>query len=256
MIFIQSLILGIVQGLTEFLPISSSAHLILVPKFLKWEEHTLFFDTALHLGTALAVLLYFWKDWLGMLKNKRLLTVIVVGTIPAGIAGLIFNDFIESSFRVLPLIALAMLVGTIVMELSERYSGNAKSAKKEVLLKDSIVIGLMQVLALMPGMSRSGMTISGGFFRKLEREVALKFSFYLSMPIIIAAASLNFLKSYQKDPSLGFLDMSFLVGLLTSFIVGFLSIKFMLSYIKRKGFGIFIFYRIFLVVLILTSYLV
>lgn len=256
MILSQSIILGIVQGLTEFLPISSSAHLILVPQFLKWEEHTLFFDTALHLGTGLAVILYFWRDWAGLLKNKKLLTAIVVGTIPAGIAGLIFNDLIESGFRALPLTALAVLIGTVIMELSEKYLSSAKDTKAEVSIKDSLLIGFMQMLALVPGMSRSGMTISGGFFRKIDKEAALKFSFYLSAPIIIAAAALNFIKSYQRDQSLSFLDLNFVVGLLIAFIVGLLSIKFMLSYIRRRGFGIFILYRILLVGLILTSYLV
>ncbi len=256
MTIIQSLVLGIIQGLTEFLPISSSAHLILVPKLLKWPEHSLIFDTSLHLGTTLAVILYFWRDWIRILKDKFFLFTIILGSIPAGLAGFFLGDIIEKNFRSQTSIAAFFLFGTIIMGISELYLKHAKKRRAGVYIKDSLYIGLMQILALLPGMSRSGMTISGGFFRKLERETATKFSFYLSAPIIITAAFFSFIKGFKATGNLSFFDLSFFSGFVTSFIIGFFSIKFMLSYIKRKGFGIFIFYRILLVVLILTLYLV
>lgn len=251
MVFIQAFILGIIQGLTEFLPVSSSAHLILIPSFLGWPEHTLFFDTSLHLGTALAVLIYFAKDWVKLIKDRKFLLKLLIGVFPAGIIGFLFDGFVEKNLRSTSVILITLIIGTAVMFLSEKILNRAKFLKKEISLKDSLFIGSMQVLALFPGMSRSGMTVSGGFFRKIEKEEALKFSFYLATPLIFAAAFYNFAKSYILYGNLEFLDGGFAVGFLTSFAVGLFAIKFMIEYIRRKGFGVFIAYRLFLVLLIL-----
>jgi len=251
MLLIQAIILGIIQGLTEFLPVSSSAHLILVPQIFNWPAHSLFFDTSLHLGTAFAVIVYFAKDWLKIIKDRNYLLKILVGIIPAGILGFLFSDFIESNTRSLSIIAIALLVGTAIMVLSEKSLKRVKNPKIAVNLKDSLFIGVMQVLALFPGMSRSSMTISGGFLRGIKKEYAVKFSFYLSAPIIFAAACYSFIKSYKLYGSIGFLNGSFAIGVLTSFLVGLFAIKFMIEYIRSKGFGVFIIYRALLALLIL-----
>jgi len=256
MFIFQAVILGIVQGLTEFLPVSSSAHLLFVPKLFNWPEHTLFFDTALHLGTALAVILYFLRDWINILKNGKDLTKIIIGIIPAGLAGFLFSSYIEMNVRSLLVVSFTLIAGTLIMLFAEKYVRGKGSLKEKVSLTDSIFIGLMQVLALVPGMSRSGMTISGGFFRRIKKEEVVKFSFYLSAPIIFAAAAFSFIKSYKAAGNFDFLDGSFAIGFVMSFLTGLFAIKFMLAYIDKKGFGVFIWYRLFLALLVLLFYLI
>jgi len=255
MILYQAAVLGIVQGLTEFLPVSSSAHLILFPYFLGWQPHPLVFDTSLHLGTALAIVLYFWRDWLDMIKNRKTLALVIIGVIPAGIFGVLFGDYIEEQFRSPLLIAFALVLGTAVMEISVKYLNSLKSVQKGISAKDSLFIGFMQILALAPGMSRSGMTISGGFFRRIEKDLSVKFSFYLAAPIVVGAGLFSLLKSYKLNHTLCFVDLSFLLGFMMAFIVGFASIKFLIDYMKKHGFGIFIWYRLILATLVLVVYL-
>lgn len=251
MFIFQSILLGVVQGLTEFLPVSSSAHLILVPKLFGLPNQTLFFDTALHTGTAFAVILYFIKDWIRIVQDRKYLLKILVGVLPAGIVGFLFNDYFEKNVRSLSIIILTLIIGTIVMAFSEKVLEKEKDTKTDINLKDSFFIGLMQVLALFPGMSRSGMTISGGFLRKIKKEYAVRFSFYLSAPIIFAAALFNFLKSFKIADNFGFLDSTFVFGFIASFLVGLLAIKFMLKYIGNKGFKLFIIYRVLLALLLI-----
>ncbi|OIP97637.1 hypothetical protein AUJ94_02015 [bacterium CG2_30_40_12] len=255
MVLMQAIVLGIVQGLTEFLPVSSSAHLILVPKLFNWQEHTLFFDTALHLGTACAVIVYFAKDWLRIVKNKNYVLKVLIGIFPAGILGFLFSDFIEVETRSISIISITLIAGTAVMLFSEKIFKQATSLKTNVSIRDSLFIGVMQMLAILPGMSRSGMTISGGFLRKIKKDEAVKFSFYLATPIIFGAAIYSFIKSFKNFGGLGFLESSFAVGFITSFVIGLLTIRFMIEYIRKRGFRIFLIYRLLLALFIcLKSY--
>lgn len=168
---IEALILGIVQGITEFLPVSSTAHLILLPWFFKWggDLDTLTFDVALHAGTLLALILCFWRDWIEMLTSRRrLFFLIIVASVPAGIAGVLFNDVIEKSLRSPYIISISLIVIGIVMFISEKMFKHRSI--ENLKLSDAVVIGLSQAVALVPGVSRSGITISAGLFRGLDRS--------------------------------------------------------------------------------------
>jgi undecaprenyl-diphosphatase len=176
---IEALILGIVQGITEFFPVSSTAHLILFPWFFKWggDLDTLTFDVALHAGTLLSLVLCFWRDWVEMLISKRrLFYLIIIASIPAGVAGFFFNDIIEESLRSPYIISVSLIVVGVVMLLSERMFKHRSI--ENLKLPDAVAIGFSQALALIPGVSRSGITISAGLFRGLDRSSAARFSFF------------------------------------------------------------------------------
>lgn len=189
----KAIILGIIQGLTEFFPISSTAHLILFPWFFGWEGqiNTLTFDVALHGGTFFSLLICFYKDWIEIfLKKRGLLFLILIATIPAAVSGLIFNDFVENSLRNPFIIVFTLIFFGFLMLLAERYYVKMPLAKKgfsQLNLLDSIFIGIAQTFALIPGVSRSGITITAGIFRNLGRDSAAKFSFLMSTPVILGA---------------------------------------------------------------------
>jgi undecaprenyl-diphosphatase len=250
---VEALILGIVQGLTEFLPISSTAHLILFPWFFNWGGmvDTLTFDIALHAGTLLALLLVFWREWLDIfLRKRRLLLYIVVATIPAGVLGKLFNDVVESKFRS-PLIICSSLVAVgIVMLLSERMFKHKKV--DDITMTDAVIIGISQAVALVPGVSRSGITISAGLFRGIERESAARFSFLLSTPVIAGAVLLHLGKMITAGT--GDYNMHLLLtGVVASAVTGFVAIKFLLSFFRRHSIDVFAYYRIILAVVIIIG---
>lgn len=249
----RSIILGIVQGLTEFFPVSSTAHLILFPWFFGWhgEIDSLTFDVALHGGTLLSLLVCFYKDWLELLtKERRRLGFILAAIVPAGAAGVIFKDFIEHQLRN-PLIMVATLTGFgAVMLAVEKYS---PKNRESVSFKDALFIGAAQAIALIPGVSRSGITITAGLFRGLSRESAARFSFLLSTPVI-AGATLLECRKLIKSPEAYNLDM-FATGFLAAFVSGFFAIKFLLAYLRKYPLNAFVYYRFALAVVIAAAYL-
>lgn len=248
---IAALILGIVQGLTEFLPVSSTAHLILLPWFFNWsgQVDTLTFDIALHAGTLAALIFCFWRDWIDLfLKKHRLLGLIVFASIPAGIVGFFLNDIVEKSLREPLLISLMLVAVGIVMLISEKaykHKGLEKTG-----IKDAIIIGIAQAFAVIPGVSRSGITISAGLFRGFKREEAARFSFILSTPIIAGATLLHLRKVLMND--INYDSGLFAVGVISSFITGFIAIKFLLGFLKRYPLHLFVYYRFLLSAVIIT----
>ncbi len=257
----KAAILGIVQGITEFFPISSTAHLIILPWFFGWEGdvNTLTFDTALHGGTLLALILCFYKDWLNLFfGNKRMLLFILIATIPAGLTGIFLKDIVEHSFRNPLLIVLTLIGFGILMLLGERYNKSISSSigSKEfqkITLTDAILIGLAQSIALIPGVSRSGVTITAGLFRNLTRESAARFSFLISTPIIAGATIFQGRDLILNHDSYS-LDL-FAIGFFSAFISGFFAIKFLLNFLKRHPLYIFVYYRFALAGIILIGYL-
>lgn len=260
MTLIKSIVLGILQGIGEFLPISSSAHLILIPYLLGWEESSLAFDIALHFGTLLAVLVIYFKDWwtlfIGAIKDfktkkktadGKMFWYLVVATIPAAIVGFVLDDIIESYFRgQIWLIALFLALMGIFIYLGDRWASKHYKGKEvkfdKITLKQAFLVGCSQAFAVFPGFSRSGTTILAGRLMGLSKEAITKFTFLLSVPIIAGAAVLK----------IGELVMTteVIIGILTSFVVGVLSIKFLLSYIKKHDFSVFAFYRVIIAIII------
>jgi len=237
----KAVILGIIQGVTEFLPVSSTAHLVITPWIFGWtgELNSLSFDIAVHVGTLISLLFCFWKDWIEiLLKDRKMLGYLVIGTIPAGLAGVVFHDFIENSLRNPLIIVFTLVIVGALMLIAEKVS---KRKRDSVILSDAIVIGTAQAIALIPGVSRSGITITAGLFKGLKRDYAAKFSFLLSTPAIAGAATLDFYKSlkinYSHDYSL------FFIGLISAAITGILAIKFLLNFLKKYPLNVFIYYR-------------
>ncbi|MDO9288538.1 MAG: undecaprenyl-diphosphate phosphatase [Thermodesulfovibrionales bacterium] len=247
---LEAIILGIVQGFTEFLPVSSTAHLILFPWFFGWKGavDSLTFDVALHAGTLLALIGCFWKDWLEIFfHNRRLLFFLVVATIPAGLAGIFFKHAIEGSLRSPLIIVITLILFGIVMLLSERMKKDR--TVKDVKLSDAIVIGISQAVALIPGVSRSGITISAGLFRGLEREESARFSFLLSTPAVFGAVLLEGRKLLLSPDNYAL--SLFLAGLIASAISGLIAIRFLLYFFRRHPLNIFVYYRFMLAVIII-----
>ena len=248
---LQAAILGLVQGLGEFLPISSSAHLVLVPWLFNWEDPGLTFDIALHIGTLIAVVIYFWKDWLQLItkgvtdfrsREGRLFWYLVLATIPGAAIGLLLEKKAETIFRNPVLIAIMLIALGIVLYWVDRKSSK-KIEAENISLKTSFLIGLSQALAIIPGVSRSGITMTTGLFLGLTREGAARFSFLLSAPIIFGAALVKMPKVIA-NPSM--INTSFIVGMIVSCITGLASIGFLLRYLQTKTFLPFVLYRFIL----------
>jgi undecaprenyl-diphosphatase len=257
MTLIQSIVLGLVQGLGEFLPISSSAHLVLVPWLLGWQDPGLTFDIALHLGTLVAVLLYFWKDWVRLITrgltdarstDGRLFWYLVLASVPGAAIGFLLEKKAETTFRDPALIALMLILMGIVLFLADRNVRH-RAGLKDLTLGSSFLIGLSQALAIIPGVSRSGITMSTGLILGLTREGAARFSFLLSTPIIFGAAlvKLPYLASHP-----GMITANFLVGMLVSCIIGLLAIGFLLRYVQTRTFLPFVLYRFGLGIMVLA----
>ena len=245
---IRAIILGIVQGLTEFLPISSSAHLYLIEKFFFDWVISDSFEIALHFGTLLTICVYFFKDWINLFiggfkkvfkkedsVEGRIFWYIVAATIPAGLIGLLFEHFLEGYFRKPVIIATALIVMGIVLYVVDKKS-KSEVSYENISFKQAFLIGISQVLAFVPGVSRSGATITVGRLLKLDRESVAKYTFLLSTPIVFAATAL---KVFDFEFS-----VAFFTGVITSFLVGLGVVKFLMEFIKKRSYKIFAIYRI------------
>jgi undecaprenyl-diphosphatase len=260
---IHAAILGIVQGLTEFLPISSSAHLILVPQFLGWNDpfiESAAFDVMLHMGTLVALLVYFWRDlirllsaWLGSIRDRRigddpdrrLAWLLVISVVPAAILGAAFESFFDEAFRQnIAWIGVFILIGAALLWLAERWGVRSRGLDRMVR-RDAAVIGIAQALALFPGISRSGITIAAGLYLGLEREAAARFSFLMAVPVI-AGAGLWKARTLVGAGLGGAQIDQLVVGIVVSAVFGFVAIWFLLGYLRRNSTGIFIAYRVIL----------
>lgn len=255
----QVIVLAIVQGLTEFLPVSSSAHLALAPWLAGWTDQGLTFDIALHFGTLSAVLVFFFRDWMQVIAqafginyspdpelrlNHKLLWFILLGTIPVGVAGLALAPYIESTIRHSHFVIGGMLIGVgLLMWYADRFTRGDRSIGN-MTLGDSMAIGLAQALAVIPGTSRSGITITMGLFRNMDRHSAARFSFLLSTPAIGAAALKAAYDLYEQGGIPPELRMQFVVGVLVSAITGMLVIAVFLQFLRSNTLRPFVYYRI------------
>jgi len=257
---IQAIIIGIVQGLTEFLPISSSAHLIFIQELLGAEEANLAFDTLLHFGTLIAVIGYFFKDVVEMIKAflssiadifrgkfkqgfkedqyKKLAWLVILGTIPVGLVGILFKTQIEATFNSLTIPAFFLLITGILLYTSQRINIGNRNIEKTGI-KDSIIVGIGQALAIIPGLSRSGTTIASGLYLGFDKEFAAKFSFLLAIPAILGASIVQI-----QDIGTGFDTniMAYVFGFLAALISGYLAISIVLKLIKEKSLDVFAYY--------------
>jgi len=291
----QAIVLAIVQGLTEFLPVSSTAHLVLFPWLLGWKDPGFTFDIALHAGTLVAVLGYFWRYWVEMLKlvlgidsgasgpgerpgttlprdlnpkseignprstagpiallgeNRRLLWYLIIATIPAGVAGWLFEHAAEEQLRSPIIIGLALIIVGLVMWVGER-AGRHEHGLGHVGLVDSLVVGVAQAFSVIPGVSRSGSTMTAGLFRGMKRETAARFSFLLSTPIIAGAAFKKALELRHSGLPVE-MRLPFLVGVVVAAVVGYLVIAVLIRYLERRTFTVFVVYRVMLGVIVLA----
>jgi undecaprenyl-diphosphatase len=254
----EAVILGIIQGLTEFLPVSSSAHLILMPWFFKWSGavDTLSFDIALHFGTLLALLVYFRNDWISIIRTSlskdAMLWKLIVGTIPAGLAGILIHDWLEEH-RLPVAIAFTLSAVSVLMLVSEsRYGDKNRRDLESIGFSDALFIGIAQAIALIPGVSRSGITIIAGMAKKLSRETAARFSFLLGTPAIAGATLLE----ARKVVSSGDIDLTiFGTGIIVSTIVGYLAIKYLIIFLRTFSLRPFAYYRFLIAFVIILAVL-
>lgn len=255
--FVRAAVLGVVQGLTEFLPVSSSGHLILVPALFDWPDQGLSFDVGLHLGTLLALLVYFWHEWLAMARHgladlrdhrlnfvshspeSRLLWLIALGSVPAAIVGLLFNSWIEDNVRQPWLVAVMLALVATLMLLADRAT-RERRVLAGLRVPDAILIGVGQACALIPGVSRSGATITTALFRDFRRDDAARFAFLLGTPAFVGAALLK-AKDLASESSHQYGEL--FVGLLCSAIVGFAVIHLLLRYLRTRSLVPFVAYR-------------
>lgn len=261
--FLEAIILGIVQGLTEFLPISSSGHLLVTRAiFGNSLENTLSYDAILQFASVLAIIIYFFSDLIKILKSfislatfkkiddddRVLLLSIIWGTIPAIIAGFLLEDLMDSVFRNVKVVAGALIFGSLLMYVAQTFYRDSFKENK-LTVKKGLLIGFFQVLALIPGVSRSGATISGGFFMGLERVYATRFSFLLSVPILFGSG----LKKLFEIRNIfdGAIPIDLIAGFFCSFVVSIISIHFLLKFLKNHNLNLFIFYRLVLAIVIL-----
>jgi len=256
----QALIMGIVQGLTEFIPVSSSAHLVLVPWALGWSGNTLAFDTMLHWGTLLAVGVYFWSDWISLAKgffrslttsgpwntkpggrlhetSSKLAWWVILATIPAALIGFAFEGFFEALFSSVAAVGFFLLVTALILFLAERFTHGWRPLR-EMRPSDALLVGLAQAGAIVPGISRSGSTISMGMARNLTREAAARFSFILSAPAILGAGLLQLTKLASEGITGS--DVAVMaVGFVAAAVTGYLCIKYLLAYLRRGSLYVF-----------------
>jgi undecaprenyl-diphosphatase len=265
MTILQALILGIVQGLAEMLPISSSAHLVLLPWFFHFPDPGLAFDVALHLGTLLGILLFFWKDWLKIFTDflklirtrkvetfeQKLSGFLVLASIPGAVFGYLLESKAETVFRNPLLIAGTLVFMGVVLVIVDREN-REKRTLNEMRTKDCLIIGLSQAIAIVPGISRSGATITTGLFAGFKREDAAKFSFLMSVPIIAGAGLLKL-----KDlPFSEITSMPFLVGFAAAVVSSIFAISFLLRFVRNHKFTIFAYYRFILAAIIIITLII
>lgn len=239
----QVIVLALVQGITELLPISSSAHLVVVPIVFGWPDQGLTFDVALHVGTLLAIGLYFFKDWVDiLLHRRRLLGYLILATIPAAIVGAALEHLVETTLRSPIVIGFNAIFIALVMWWADSHSRTDRPLD-QVTLKDSMLIGCAQALAVVPGVSRSGITITTGLFRHMKREAAARFSFLLATPIV-AGAGLKKAIEMRHTGLPADMQVPFLLGMAVAAASGYLVIAFFLRYLQTRTLKIFIYYRL------------
>lgn len=262
MTVLQALVMGLVQGLSEFLPISSSAHLMLAPWFFGWESGGLAFDVALHVGTLVAVAWYFRRDWGLLLQagiriagRRRVETdeewrvvYLIIATIPAAIAGVLIEDIAETTFRSPRLVVITLVLMGLILWLSDRKSPQDRQLG-HMRWRDALLVGIAQALALVPGVSRSGATITGGRLLGFDRQSAAVFSFLMSFPVTAAAAALKVPDALRSSESL----LPLVVGVAAAAASSWLAISVLLRYVARHSYGIFALYRVLLGAVILAT---
>ncbi len=257
----QAIVLGIVQGLTEFLPVSSTGHLLLLPQLFGWKDpfiDSLLFSVMLHVGTLVALLVYFWRDWFRLIPaglaairdrslagdpDRKLAWLIVITIIPGGILGALGNDFFETNVRQPGLVAILFVVGAGIIWIADRW-GSQRRQMQDLGFGGAFGIGLAQAVALLPGISRSGISISAGLFAGLDRESATRFSFLMSAPIIAGAALWEGRKLFTGDAGVRPEASLLVAGIAAAFVAGMLAISFLLGYVRRHSLTIFVVYRL------------
>jgi undecaprenyl-diphosphatase len=271
-IVIQALVMGIVQGLTEFLPVSSSGHLIVVPFLLGWRDpfiNSLEFSVMLHLGTLAALLAYFRADWLRLVPaglaavrdrsfrddpDRRLAWLLAAATVPALVVGFAFNDIIEERFRQVGLVALMLVVGGAILWLAER-NGSRRRGIGGLTFRAAIGIGTAQALALIPGISRSGISISAGLFAGLDRESAARFSFLMATPITALVGAYETRKVLAGESGVDVALLPLIVGLVASLVAGFAAIAVLLRFLRSHPTHVFVVYRAILATVVVMAWL-
>lgn len=249
MSIVEAVVLGLVQGLTEFIPVSSSGHLIAAHELFGTTESTLVFDVALHVGTLLALVIFFWRDILALLRNAfsqgkqgKLARIIVVATIPAAVLGYVGADWIDDTLRKPGVVVATMVVMGSAMLLAERFaSDRAKRKLDDIRMKDGVLVGFAQALALIPGVSRSGATITMGLFRSIKRADAARFSFLMAIPITFGAIVGSLLGAESGE--LSGQTTLFVVGIIAAAVSGLFAIRFLLKFLGNNSLAVFAYYR-------------
>jgi len=269
---VQALVMGIVQGLTEFLPVSSSGHLLLVPFLLGWHDPfitSLAFSVMLHIGTLVALLVYFRADWLRLVPaglaavrdrsfrdnpERRLAWLLVAATIPAAVAGALFDQLIETSFREVGLVAVALVVGAAILWVADRVGARDKDVR-DVTLPVALGIGIAQALALLPGISRSGISISAARFAGLDRAVAARFSFLMATPVTAGASLFEVRRLLTGEAGVDVSVGPLVVGMVAAFVSGALAIGVLLRYLRTSTLNVFVGYRVVLAAIVVIVWL-
>jgi undecaprenyl-diphosphatase len=264
--------MGIVQGLTEFLPVSSSGHLIVVPFLLGWDDaflNSLGFSVMLHLGTLVALLAYFREDWARLIPagiaavrdrsfrsdpDRRLAGLLAASTIPAAIVGVVFNDLIEDQFRHVGLVALMLVVGGVILFVADRV-GRRSRAIADITFPVAVGIGAAQALALIPGISRSGISISAGRLAGLDREAAARFAFLMATPITAGAGVFEARKLLSGEAGVQIELAPLLVGMVAALLSGLVAIHVMLRYLRTRSLDVFVWYRFVLAAIVVIAWL-
>ena len=269
---LQALIMGVVQGLTEFLPVSSSGHLIVVPFLAGWDDAfitSLAFSVMLHLGTLVALLVYFRADWIRLIPaglaaardrslagepDRKLAWLLVASTIPAALVGLVFNDLIEGSFRQVGLVAFTLVLGGVLLFAADRFGAKSRGIE-DVTFPIAIGIGVAQALALVPGISRSGISIAAGRLVGMDRESAARFAFLMATPITAGAGLFEARKLLAGEGGVDPTLAPLLVGMIASLLSGLVAIHFMLGFLRRQSLDVFVWYRFALAAVVLIVWL-
>jgi undecaprenyl-diphosphatase len=269
---LQALVMGIVQGLTEFLPVSSSGHLIIVPALLGWTDpfiNSLEFSVMLHIGTLVALLIFFRSDWLRLVPaglaalrdrsfhddpDRRLAWLIAAATIPAIVAGVLFNDIIEKNVRQVGLVALMLVVGGAILWLAE-HNGSRTRGITELTLPAALGIGAAQAIALIPGISRSGISIAAGLFAGLDRESAARFSFLMATPVTALAAAYEGRKLLTGESGIAVAAIPLIVGMVASLLAGLVAIGVLLRFLRSHPTDVFVAYRVLLAAVVIVAWL-
>ena len=271
-LILQALVMGIVQGLTEFLPVSSSAHLFIVPFLFGWDGSfidSLAFGVMLHLGTLAALLIYYGHDWLRIVPagfavirdrsfrddpDRRLAWLILAATIPAAVVGAVFNDVIGTSFRQIGLVAVMLVVGAVILWLADRWGGTSRRLA-DLTFPIAIGIGAAQVLSLVPGISRSGISISAGRLAGLDRAAAARFSFLMATPITAGAVLFEARQLLTGEAGVTLPIGPLVVGLIASFVSGLIAIRVLMEYVRTRSLSVFVGYRVALAAVVVVVWL-